>query len=165
MAELAEGKQFIASAYREGAIVIEGRTLEKWVYYQPMPHKVAQQAAGAYTEQVRIKVLVDGSGTIRLCDGKLWYEVNSYATPVEPITVNGADWRPMWKMNISDPYDQFTPPLPTLKGKKAIFKKLSGRGPIQIKEQPNAENGYTLSVFLNDTAQWDADWYEVELRW
>ncbi len=43
--ELAEGNKFTANAYKEGVITIAGRVLEKWVYYEPMPQKAAQQQA------------------------------------------------------------------------------------------------------------------------
>jgi hypothetical protein len=40
--ELAEGNKFTTHAYKEGVITVEGRTLEKWVYYEPPPRTPIQ---------------------------------------------------------------------------------------------------------------------------
>jgi hypothetical protein len=39
--ELAEGNKFTARAYKEGVIIIEGRSLEQWMYYDPLHPKPA----------------------------------------------------------------------------------------------------------------------------
>jgi hypothetical protein len=41
VAELAEGNKFTARAYKEGVIIIEGRSREQWVYYDPLHPKPA----------------------------------------------------------------------------------------------------------------------------
>jgi hypothetical protein len=43
--ELAEGNKFTTRAYKAGVIAIEGRTLEKWAYYEPTPHLTTQPPA------------------------------------------------------------------------------------------------------------------------
>jgi hypothetical protein len=145
--------------------------LQKQLGYDPQ--RVAQQEAAAAEAQkkaadarrVRIKVSVDGSGTVKLRDGKLWYEVNSFGPPDKPITVNGVEWTPVWKEGVSDVYDSFAPPLTTLKGATVNLKRISGRGRVKIIDQPNPDNNYTLAVSLDDSLEWGADWYEVELSW
>jgi hypothetical protein len=123
------------------------------------------QRKAADARRVRIKVSVDGSGTVKVRDGKLWYEVNSFSAPDKPITVNGVDWTPVWNAGVSDVFDAFSPPLTSFKGRTVNLKRISGRGRIKIVDQPSPDNNYTLSVSLDDSAEWGADWYEVELTW
>jgi hypothetical protein len=54
MAELGEGEQIIVTAYRQGAAQVDGRTLEKWVYYEsslkPIPQPSPTPLTSAGTE-------------------------------------------------------------------------------------------------------------------
>ena len=43
LGELAEGNQIIVTAYKDGVATVGNRTLEKWVYYQPVSQQASHQ--------------------------------------------------------------------------------------------------------------------------
>jgi hypothetical protein len=66
VAELAEGNKFTARAYKEGVIVIEGRSLEQWAYYDPTrPNPASPPAAPQSTQPPNLQpVLAAPSGAL-----------------------------------------------------------------------------------------------------
>ena len=55
LGELAEGDEIRARAYNDGIAVAGGRTLEKWVYYQPMLEQVSHPKTASPFSELRAK--------------------------------------------------------------------------------------------------------------
>ena len=55
LGELAEGNEIRATAYNDGIAIASGRTLEKWVYYQPMLQQASHQKAASSFPELRAK--------------------------------------------------------------------------------------------------------------
>ena len=53
LSELGEGNEIIVTAYKDGIAAVGSRTLEKWVYYQPMSQHVSQQQPTAPSPVVK----------------------------------------------------------------------------------------------------------------
>jgi hypothetical protein len=58
----------------------------------------------------------------------------------------------------------FERPLPQQSGLRPTLRKVRGRGPVELVENPTPANGYRLTFEIRDT-QGGSEFYEVELSW
>ena len=121
--------------------------------------------------KIHIKAYIDGSDTIKVKGSQLWYVHHTYQLPgmwdgsYEPTYVNGAEWRPAWKGNVSEMLTSLNPPLPATPGLKVYLGKVSRWDRVWIQEQPGDQNDHTLSVLIDDDLPDGPRWYEFDIGW
>lgn len=121
---------------------------------------------------LRIRAFIDGSDTVKIKGNELWYEHHKYDLPGkwqnrfdEPTYINEKPWKPEWHGSVCDSYKDFRPALPKVKAEQIKLTKIEARGEVTITEPPSEENGYTLSILLDDKRLGGAEWYEILVEW
>lgn len=141
---------------------------------------------------IRFKALIDGTDTVKIRGGKIWYEHESWELPGkshgsnEPTIINGKKWYPGWKSNkgytgftiagweirrIGSDHNRSTvfaglnPAFNPQLPMEIHLTKIAGRGPVTISQMPGPKNNYTLALHFDDGSFGGADWYEVTIDW
>lgn len=130
------------------------------------------QLWGSAHGSVQIKAFIDGSDTIKIRGGELWYEHHKYDLPGkwqgrfdEPTFINDTEWKPEWNGLMSNRFQGLSPALPKKTIDEIALTKIQGRGNVDITAKPDKENDYTLSVYLDDNQYNGAQWYEIKVEW
>ena len=143
----------------------------------PTPTPTPQPPA---ENELRIRSLIDGRTQLVVRGDELHWHHLDYAAPGlhglvnEPTFVNQRRWIPQWPEQggncfcdcDSSSFD-FSPPGPALPLRELMVELeiISGRGGIQVIQQPDPTNDFTLVVGFDDNAWGGPDWYEAVMRW
>jgi hypothetical protein len=93
----------------------------------------------------------------------LWIEHVSAGKPAS-ISINGVPWTPTWRGKESEPFSRLETALATFVNSRVSLKRLAGRGPVTLVEQPTFANQQTISILLEDRGA-GSDVYEVTVSW
>lgn len=127
--------------------------------------------------RVRVRAFIDGCDVIKIRGGQIWIAHKAYELPGrwmgcnEPVIINGdEEWYPNWNGSLSERHEIEDKEriLPTKRAFTSDTMVVSIRGELGtvfVSEYPNEENGYTLSVTLDDRTAEGASWYEFGVDW
>jgi hypothetical protein len=131
---------------------------------------------GTCRATLRVRAWVDGvSDLVFTGDTVHWHQIANAAPGVlggmnEPTFLNAAPWTPTWPSagenrdcNCDSQPSSTVPPLPA-RDQAVLFQKVTGRGSLNVTQQPSTANGYTFRVELSDPKA-GADWYEFVLTY
>ncbi|OYW75229.1 MAG: hypothetical protein B7Z37_14235 [Verrucomicrobia bacterium 12-59-8] len=117
----------------------------------------------SYTDQINLKAIVDFS-SVKIQANKLWFVNGPYTVPTK-ISVMGRKWEPKWPDNVtSEAFTNFKKPLKPFENATIKLSTMSGRGLVQIKEQPTAANQWTLTIEIVDPPA-GVDEYSLRISW
>jgi len=80
------------------------------------------------------------------------------------VSANRVDFQVLGGAPYRDPAFQYSQPMPGSAVRTLEVSKLAGRGVVQLTERPNARNGWTARILIQDT-QRSGDTYRVRLEW
>lgn len=137
------------------------------------PYAVPQTRQSG-TKLATILSLLDGSDVLKIRGNELWFEHRNFVLPGkwighfddsgnEPTYINRDAWVPQWNGDISAPYVAKARLLPEGSQFEARLVTPQDRGSVTIVQQPSAQNGFTLSLLLDDDSAVGAAWYQVEI--
>lgn len=105
---------------------------------------------------------IEGGAIIRIST-TLSLHADGGANP-EALTVNGRPWQPAWSGKDTEPLKLPAGWRSMEVGRLIEVTKLSGRGFVDILEEPSVENGATLVIRVTDHGD-GADTYSLRIRW
>lgn len=136
--------------------------------------KTAPSALQAGAAETKMRMALDMVLTLCVRGNEAWFDQSGERgggfTPGRnsqkdnPITLDGKDFFPTWINSVSSrmKMDSFTIPTNRLVDVRAVHT--SGRGTVEVTEQPSPDNQYTVKLVMKDIgASWD--WIEFRLAW
>jgi hypothetical protein len=112
---------------------------------------------------VTFKAFVDGVDVVKLSGKNLWIE-HLYDQLPSRMSINGKKWNPVWDKNTSANYE-LNPAFKPSNADSVKLTKRTGRGAINIMEEPTPGNDETLVIRVDDGGIGGADWYEFTVSW
>ena len=108
----------------------------------------------------------DGVDDVLLKDNQLWIHHRGWQQPSQ-FVVNGYDWNPNFPNGEQDGYsnyliDHTSLPMEEKEYSINVIEKSSG-GSVEIIQNPNIGNDYTLIITVDDGGPSGAYWYEFEV--
>ncbi len=141
------------------------------IAFMPSPN-----SAQIFTATLNVRAYIDGRSRLLVQGDTVHWHHLEWTAPGrpdganEPTYLNGGAWYPTWP-DIPNPEnrncdcDSSTyvgiPPL-AMQDQSASLDIVQARDSVTIIQQPNAVNGYTLIVEVNDLSG-GADWYEIDI--
>ena len=126
-----------------------------------------------------LRCYIDGVDQLKIRHNEVWY-VHTRAPFVEhclpgqwsgrnePTYVNDDPWYPQWARLTSDRYtiadSNFALPANVAFTEETMTVTMDGLH-NKVEEYPNAENGYTLVIRLDDLDHIGATWFTVDIQW
>ena len=126
-----------------------------------------------------IRCYIDGLDQLKIRHNEVWYVharapflehclPGQWSGRNEPTYINDAPWYPKWTRLTSDRYTitnpKFVLPANVAFTEETMTVKVNGASNA-VEEYPNAKNGYTLVVRLDDVANIGATWFTVDIQW
>ncbi len=126
---------------------------------------------------MRIKIQIDGLSWLLIGKTHLWLShEGGLDKPAGrhlgefPTTIDGEEWMPVWQGRITK-RRQLKVPIPVDSEDFKLKARLrSGRGKVEVEEQPSSENGYVAKIRMADVNEngeyfGSSDWMEFRLTW
>lgn len=116
------------------------------------------------TRRIRFQASVPATAHIAIENGKLWIEDHSASDYTTNIRINGRSWKPTWADNrFSEKYD-LSSEIALIGDVKVAVHKTSGRGNVEVVEQPSVANGQRTAVDISDPQPGSGD-YDIAITW
>ena len=130
---------------------------------------------------LNIRTYIDGRSQLIIMDNALYWHHLAFDAPgrwefaevSRPTYLNQVDWEPTWP-DIPDSTNDFCNcnsslyrGIPNLArtNQRVWLDIVQGRGRVFVTQHPNADNGYTLIVELDDNTFEGAAWYDINLNY
>jgi hypothetical protein len=101
------------------------------------------------TNIIVFSALIDATDNLIIRNGKVQIQ-HVAGKPPTNMSINGKEWNPRWKKDITDSFSKFSPSLPVLKDSKVTVELLKGRGSATVLESPTIQNDYSLIIQIRD---------------
>ena len=121
---------------------------------------------GEQARKLRLSVFVEDNVEVKISGNNLVVLTRQGVVPTS-LKINGRRWDAVWNQGSNEkhtsPYT-FQPSLAPFQGGNVVVRKLIGRGPMNVIEQPSPTNGQTLRIQILDPGAGGKD-YEISVSW
>ncbi len=125
---------------------------------------------------MKVKIQIDGTSWMLVSKTHLWLSHDrGIGAPAGrhggeyPTTIDSTEWMPEWQGKITERWEM-PEPMPVDSGRFELRARLrSGRGMVEVEQQPSKENGYIAKIRMSDEREGrrfsGSDWMEFRLTW